>query len=88
MRLGSSDFLRSALRWKSARLRLVTCALLSHSHIQNGHNELSAVQENLKRRHYFMTAQFNLLLKEFPKTTPEKKKVRPSRERQKNPGAC
>lgn len=38
------------------------------------HHELSAVDEDPKRRHYFITAQFNLLLKAFPKTTtPENK---------------
>ena len=45
-----------------------------HQEEQVKHDQLRAVHENLKRRHHFMIAQINLLLKAFPKTTPDKKK--------------
>lgn len=45
-----------------------------HRKEQEKHDQLRAVHEDLKRRHHFVIAHLNLLLKAFPKTAPENKK--------------
>ena len=45
-----------------------------HREEQEKHDQLRSVHEDLKRRHHFVMAHLNLLLKSFPKTTPKDKK--------------
>ena len=57
-----------------------------HREEQSKHDQLRALHEELKRRHHFFIAHLNLLLKAFPKTTPESKSEA-TRERQKDSSA-
>lgn len=57
-----------------------------HREEQAKHDQLRALHEELKRRHHFVIAHLNLLLKAFPKTTA-KAKSEADHECQKDSGA-